>query len=173
MTMVMGHPLICGPMALSAGCGLYASYDVGSGGGGLACAVLLGGIGKAYQDAQAYRQWAKSWAAINEHGRPRRPLRMGHLAALVGLIGLAAAYVVRPKMLNAVAPALATLAATCFAGIVVVKLVRWTIRRLRRRGPAPSFAVAMIAHAAGPVPTVETAYRSLPPHCAVILRQAR
>lgn len=175
-TMVLGHPLVSIPVMLAGAGMLYVCWQGGVEGIPVAIipAATMLAAARAGEQASAYKRWKREWDAMAPPDQ-RQPSKLpGIIGVILGfmlvLAGIAAANA--DARTNAAALGwliLIALPVLAFFG------VRASWRRARRRPSrtVPAKPVAVIARTILPVPTLGTAYATLPEHCQRLLARSR
>lgn len=169
--MVLGHPLVAGPLGLAGFAAIYACWRSGAGWTCLAVVIGLAWLAQAGERRAAWEAWKREWDAMAEPA-PKRPrgTKRAWAAALAVPLGLLLYLSAEP----AARPAIVGVGLLLGLAVLLVATLRWAWRRLRarprRRGVAP---VAVIAKPLIAVPTLDAAYAALPEHCRRILSGSR
>ena len=172
-TMVLGHPVVSGVVAIAAAITGYAAFRSNADGGYLVsggCCALIAMTAKANEAATGYKRWKREWESLDgPGGQPRRSDFKSKLEWIgAGFIALAilAAFCGQPAYLLG-------LLLLCLP-ILATKLLRGVWRRLfRRRYGHTTRPVCVVAKPILTSPSLAQAYARLPEHCLRILANGR
>ena len=177
LIMGMGHPVVVVPTTLITFAVLAACLHGGTFAPLAPCLPVAAIVHRAHGQASAYREWKRSWDAMNPQP-PRAPSQAGMKAAMIvgGVAGLWLLYRFGHGHHASAGQAMAALAAGVMAPPIAHSLLRWLGHRWRTRPirPARAIPVAVARRKLSlPAPTLDRAYARLPDYCQRLLTKAQ
>jgi len=177
-TYLIGNPLVASTAVIAFGISLYRWWHGQfSGGATFVIFILTCSAMQASQRLNDYRNWKRSWDALDGASRApakRRPvLKALLLAGLILLaVGVLSQYPQTPATQTALGGLVIALLVLLAYGLF--HLLCSAIRRIRRRRstPKPHPVAICVTQPLLALPTLTRAYECLPDHCAELLRQS-
>ena len=167
-TMVMGHPVIAVPVMLAGGVTMYAAYEGSNLLVGFLGLAMVGTAQSARAQVSAYKAWQRDWDAMapqvpRERKRTSPWTWIGLIIAVISSLAWLGGANLREIAVDS-----GLMAGSVWLTAAIWVAMRWVIRRRRR--PAGSSIVTVVARPAMAIPSLEDAYRALPPYCHALLR---
>ena len=166
-TLILGHPVIATPVTLACGVTIFAAFSTSNLFLLFIAVPIALTVLKANEQVVAYRAWVREWEAMA--GEPPRRRTRGHDLLVVAALGLAllAATQMDSATLHMAEKSIGLLVGSLTIFIALWTALRWVSNRRRHR--TRSFTVTVIAHPVMTIPSLDDAYRALPPHCHALL----
>lgn len=167
---LMGHPVVAWPMMLVGGAMLLDGFHERNLLMGILAVAVWGAFLSANERATKYRAWKRQWDSLDAQGPapPRRASGRRLITVAVGLVLLVGMLCSPHATAHAVGFALGWLIAhPAILAVPLLVVLGLVVRHIRRDRTAtgPAALVRVVAQRTLPVPTLDAAYRALPPYC--------